>query len=297
MQALVDDFIGYVNFERGLAKNTQLAYRTDLNRFTTWLQGRGTSRLNDVRTDDITEYLMAQRKAGLSPSSLSQHLAAIKVFFRFLTQEKLLPANVADNLDSPKLWKLLPHTLSTAEVETLLAAPNTRKPIGLRDKALLELMYATGLRVSETANVHAGDINAEMGFLRCVGKGNKERVVPIGKPALEAVQHYVERARPRMLKSKATTNLFVTRSGEPMLRQDIWRLIRKLIVKAGIAKRVTPHTLRHSFATHLLDHGADLRVIQQMLGHADIATTQIYTHVDASRLKSVHNQFHPRAKR
>lgn len=295
MQALLEEFIGYLNFERGLAPNTQAAYRSDLLRFLNWLKERGLARFNDVRSETLTEYLLAQRKAGLSPSSLSQHLAAIKVFFRYLMQEKYLPANVADNLDSPKLWKLLPQTLSPAEMDALLAAPHTRKPLGLRDKALLELLYATGLRVSEAAGLRPGDINFEMGFVRALGKGNKERVVPIGKPAQEALRRYLERARPRLLNGKEVSQLFINKNGAPLTRKGIWLLVRRMILAAGISKRVTPHTLRHSFATHLLQNGADLRVIQQMLGHADIATTQIYTHVDAGRLKAVHSQFHPRA--
>ncbi len=290
----MDEFIGYLNFERGLAKNTQLAYRADLGRFIRWLQSRGIAQLNSVRSDDLTEYLMAQRKAGLSASSLSQHLAAIKVFFRYLSQEKYLSANVADNIDSPKLWKLLPRTLSGAEVDTLLAAPNARKPLGLRDKAVLELLYATGLRVSEAASIRPEDIHFEMGFLRCTGKGNKERVVPVGKPALEAIQCYLNQVRPLFVKTKPTQTLFVSQRGQPLGRKRIWELIRRYVRTTGIGKNVTPHTLRHSFATHLLDHGADLRVIQQLLGHADISTTQIYTHVDPGRLKSVHYQFHPR---
>jgi len=297
VEQLVDAFLDHLSVERGLAANTRLAYRTDLIQFTGFLQQRGIRQFNAAERQQITDYLLHRRKNGLSPRSLARHLAAIRMFCRFLSREKLLATDATQTIDSPKLWRTLPHTLDYEEVGRLLAAPNTRTKLGLRDKALLEFMYATGLRVSEVANIKLSDINFEAGFLRSVGKGQKERIVPIGKQAIEWVQRYLREYRNSFAHAGSLGEVFLSTRGQPLSRKTIWVLIKKYTRAAGIAKTITPHTLRHSFATHLLDNGADLRVIQEMLGHADISTTQIYTHVDQRRLKETHYRFHPRSGR
>ncbi len=297
MEQLIDAFLDHLTVERGLAANTRLAYRTDLVQFTGFLQQRGVRQFNAAERQHITDYLLHRRKTGLSPRSLARHLAAIRMFCRFLSREKLLATDVTQTIDSPKLWRTLPHTLDYDEIRRLLAAPNTDTNLGLRDKALLEFMYATGLRVSEVANIKLSDINFEAGFLRSVGKGQKERIVPIGKLAIEWVQRYLREARSSFAKAAHLGEVFLSTRGQALSRKTIWVLIKKYTRAAGITKTITPHTLRHSFATHLLDNGADLRVIQEMLGHADISTTQIYTHVDQRRLKETHYRFHPRSGR
>lgn len=297
MEQLIDNFLDHLTIERGLAANTRAAYRTDLAQFTTFLHQRGIRQLNNADRQHITDYLLHRRKTGLSPRSLARHLAAIRMFCRFLAREKLLATDVTQTIDSPKLWRTLPHMLDYEEVGRLLAAPNTRTKFGLRDKAMLEFMYATGLRVSEVANIKLSDINFEAGFLRSVGKGSKERIVPVGKQAIEWIQRYLHETRSSFLKAGKLGEVFLSTRGRPLSRKTIWVHIKKYARTAGIKKNITPHTLRHSFATHLLDNGADLRVIQEMLGHADISTTQIYTHVDQGRVKEAHYRFHPRSGR
>jgi integrase/recombinase XerD len=253
--------------------------------------------VNAVTREQIVDYLAAERARGLSVNSVSRRLVAVKVFFRHLQQEGLLDRNVTEVMDSPRLWKVLPGVLSPREVERLLTAPGGAGPLPARDKALLELMYASGLRVSEAAGLTVADVKTAEGYLRCRGKGNKMRVVPFGQTARAAVERYLDEARPRLVKPgrEAEPGLFLTYRGRRFSRKGVWKLVRGYALRAGIEKRVTPHTLRHSFATHLLANGAPLRVIQEMLGHADIATTQVYTHVDQGRLRAVHAQFHPRA--
>jgi integrase/recombinase XerD len=228
-------------------------------------------------------------------NTTSRRLVAVKVFFRYLQSEGLVDRNVAEAMDTPKLWKVLPGVLSVKEVSALLASPAGDSPRAWRDRALLELMYATGLRVSEAAHLKVDDLHFDEGFLRCTGKGNKVRVVPFGETARRAVREYLERGRPELANPRTGRELFLTHRGRGFDRQSLWRLIKAHTRRAAIQKRVSPHTLRHSFASHLLANGAPLRVIQELLGHADIATTQIYTHVDQNRLRSVHAQFHPRA--
>ncbi len=295
MQALIDKFLDYISLERGLSENTRLAYAADLADFNTFLKRRSVASANEITRQHIMAYLLEGRDRGLGTSTISRHLVSIKVLFRFLQQEGLLSANVTEAMDSPKLWRILPSVLSTREVGLLLSAPDEKQASGLRDKALLELFYATGLRVSEMAALTLDDLHFDSGYLRCFGKGRKERIVPIGTQAAEWVRRYLAEQRPALLKQKTSRAVFLTRRGTAFSRKGIWKMIRQYTKKAGIMKKVTPHTLRHSFASHLLSNGAPLRVIQEMLGHADIATTQIYTHVDASRLKGVHEQFHPRA--
>lgn len=295
MQALIDQFMDFMALERGLSEHTRDAYRMDLDRFVGFLQGHGVQTLNDATRQNIVDFMMAEKDRGMAATTISRRLVAIKVFFRYLQQEGMLAENRSDAMDSPRLWKILPDTLSQDEVVQLINTPDPSQPRGFRDKTLLELMYATGLRVTEVATLNVHDLHMEESYLRCVGKGNKERVVPFGAAAKTLLAQYLRDTRPLLLKNKTSERLFLTRRGEPFSRKGIWKLIKTYTLKAGISKNVTPHTLRHSFATHLLSHGAQLRVIQEMLGHADIATTQIYTHVDQDRLKSIHHRFHPRA--
>jgi integrase/recombinase XerD len=297
VEQLIDAFLDHLTVERGLASNTRVAYRADLAQFADFLHRRGVEHLNDAQRQLITEYLLHRRKGGLSARSLSRHLAAIRTFCRFLSREKLLAADPTQTIDSPKLWRTLPHSLDYEEVGCLLAAPDTRTRLGIRDKAMLEFMYATGLRVSEVAHIQLGDINFEAGFLRSLGKGSKERIVPIGKQAIDWMQRYLREARTSFTGADTVGEVFLSTRGLPLSRKTIWVLVKKYARRAGISKNITPHTLRHSFASHLLNNGGDLRVIQEMLGHADISTTQIYTHVDQQRLKETHYRFHPRSGR
>jgi len=290
---LVDAFLDHLTVERGLAVNTRLAYSDDLSQFVGFLHRRQIDHINTVRRQHITEYLMEQRKRGLTARSVSRHLATIRMFCRFLHRERLLANDITQTIDSPKLWRTLPHTLDYREVERLLAAPQPRTRLGLRDKAMVELMYASGLRVSEVAKLTLNEVNLEAGFLRVVGKGNKERIVPVGKHASEWLRRYLDEARDGQKRAE----VFLSSRGTPLSRKTIWHLIKKYAHATGITKNITPHTLRHSFATHLLENGGDLRVIQEMLGHADIGTTQIYTHVDQRRLKDTHYRYHPRSGR
>jgi integrase/recombinase XerD len=290
---LVDAFLDYVTVERGLAANTRLAYRMDLGQFAGYLQRKKINHLNSLTRQDITDYLLDQRKRGLSARSVARQLAALRMFHRFLVREKMLTADVTQMIDTPKLWRSLPRTLDYSDVEALLKTPNTQTKLGLRDRAILELMYATGLRVSEVSKLTLHDLNAEAGFLRTTGKGSKERIVPVGRQAVEWVNRYITEVR----NGAAQSEVFLSTRGHAMSPKTIWHLIKKYARKAGITKPLSPHTLRHSFATHLLNNGGDLRVIQELLGHADISTTQVYTHVDQQRLKETHYRFHPRSGR
>lgn len=294
MRYLVDEFLDYITVEKGLSQNTREAYGADLGKFINYLEQKGIKDVDSITREHITDYLMSEKGKGISPNSLSRNLVSIRMFFRFLVTNNYIKEDITGVLDSPRLWKILPEVLSVKEVEELLKTPDARKKFGLRDKAMLELMYAAGLRVSEVANLNVNDINMDMGFLRCMGKGSKERIVPIGKPALFALKNYLKRTRPGLMKDLLGSSLFLTQQGKAFTRQGIWKLIKNYTRIAGVRKTITPHTLRHSFATHLLSNGADLRVVQELLGHSDITTTQIYTHVDKSRLKAIHKKFHPR---
>jgi integrase/recombinase XerD len=295
---LVDAFLDYITVERGLAANTRLAYHADLKQFAEYLQRRRIGSLQSVTRQQITEYLLEQRKRGLSTRSVARQLAALRMLYRFLVREKLLADDATQLIDTPKLWRSLPQTLDYADIEALLAAPKTRTKLGLRDRAMLELMYASGLRVSEVAKLTLHNVNVDAHFLRTVGKGSKERIVPVGKQAMDWLRRYLADARPRMgNNSSGRSEVFLSTRGRALSTKTIWHLVKKYARAAGIAKSLSPHTLRHSFATHLLNNGGDLRAIQEMLGHADISTTQIYTHVDQQRLKETHYRFHPRSGR
>jgi len=295
MKDFIEEFLNYLVVERGLSDNTISAYRSDLYKYADFLESKKKRlHINEVERNDIRDYMIFQKEHSLASNSISRSLVAIKVLHRFLLREKYIKEDITSVLDSPKLWKHLPETLSLPEIEEIIKKPNVRNWLGLRDKAVLELMYATGLRVSEIVNLSIDNVNLEVGFLRCTGKGNKERIVPVGRQAQNAIEKYLLKSRIRLKKPESPNTLFLSRLGKKISRQSFWKMIKKYAMLAGIKKDITPHTLRHSFATHLLERGADLRVVQEMLGHADISTTQIYTHINKERLKSIHHKFHPR---
>ncbi|MDD5115503.1 MAG: site-specific tyrosine recombinase XerD [Candidatus Omnitrophica bacterium] len=294
MKELIDSFLDYLTVERGLAKNTVVAYRQDLNIYLDFMERRGISALSRISKNDIVEFMLFEKGQGVSPRSISRRLAAIRMFHRFLSRERILKDDPTNLIDSPKLWKKVPDTLSLNEVESLISQPDVRLKQGARDKAILETLYATGMRVSECTDLKANNVNLDIGFLRCVGKGNKERVIPLGKKAIHSINRYLQSSRPYFLKGRSSEFLFVNRSGDKLSRQSVWKLITQYAKEAGIKKPIKVHTLRHSFATHLLERGADLRSVQEMLGHSNISTTQIYTHIDKERLKTIHKMFHPR---
>jgi integrase/recombinase XerD len=295
VNVLVEQFLDFVSLERGLSPRTRDAYGADLSRFCIHLEKSGVGSLNDVTRKHVLSFLMSEKERGISTNTISRRLVAIKVFFRYLQQEGLLADNVTEVMDSPRLWKVLPGVLSSREVERLLAAPVGKHPRALRDRAMLELMYASGLRVSEVTGLRVDDVHFDGGYLRCTGKGKKVRVVPFGESARRHLERYLEAGRPEFVKPDTGDELFLSVRGKGLSRKTVWALIRHYAGRALIDKPISPHTLRHSFASHLLANGAPLRVIQEMLGHADIATTQVYTHVDQGRLQSVHARFHPRA--
>ena len=287
-------FLDYLSVECGSSVNTIAAYRRDLDAFLAWLVSQGVRNLDRVRSTDVVNFLMDQKRRGLSPASVSRRLVAVRMFYRFLVAEGAVTTDAAGALESPKVWKNLPDVLSRRQVAQLLAAPDLSRPLGIRDAAIMETMYACGARAQEIVDLTADAVNFAFAYVRLIGKGQKERIVPIGKPARARIQQYLDDVRGELLRGKDPNVLFLSRNGRKLSRERIWQIVRALARKAGLRERVHPHTLRHSFATHLLEGGADLRLIQEMLGHANIATTQVYTHVDASRLKSIHRRYHPR---
>lgn len=294
MQSFIDEFLMFLSVERGLAENTLLAYHRDLKSYIRYLEEAGLADVHAVKRQHVTDYIFFEKKSGLSARSICRSLAAIKMFHRFLTREGLVPQDPTDLVETPKLWKRVPEVLSQSEVEAMIQAAGGAHWQQIRDRAILEVFYASGLRVSELAALRLDQINFEVGYVRCIGKGRKERIIPLGKNARRAIGDYCQEVRGKLLKGGLTSDLFLSRLGRKMSRQSIWKVIKCYARKANITKTIKPHTLRHTFATHLLEHGADLRSVQEMLGHADISTTQIYTHVDRERLKNIHKQFHPR---
>ena len=290
---LVKRFLDYIFLECGLSGATVTAYKNDLTEFWNSLDEQGVH-VTDIDMEDVQRHLMELQKRGLVVSSIARHLAAIKVFLRWLHSEHVVRKDLASLIESAKKWRTIPHTVRYAQVEALLAAPDPTAELYLRDRAILELLYATGMRVSELVGLETEQINLKLGYLRCFGKGRKERIIPVGRAAIEAVQEYVECLRPRLPNATQSQALFLSRTGKIMDRTNIWRLVRKYADLAGINNHLSPHTLRHCFATHLLAGGADLRIVQELLGHSDVTTTQIYTHVDESQLKKVHREYHPR---
>ncbi|WP_203361837.1 site-specific tyrosine recombinase XerD [Bacillus sp. REN10] len=297
MKDQLQDFIHYMVVEKGLAKNTISAYERDLKHYLLYLEKvEQVASLNDVTRVHIVQFLNELKTEGKSSKTIARHVASIRSFHQFLLREKAVEQDPSVHIETPQIEKKLPQVLSLSEVEALMEAPDISTPFGLRDQAMLELLYATGIRVSELTSLNLEDIHLTMGFVRCFGKGNKERIIPIGKTAIGVLEAYLENGRPKLQSAKHTTEaLFLNHHGKRLTRQGFWKILKTLTQKSNIQKDLTPHTLRHSFATHLLENGADLRAVQEMLGHADISTTQIYTHVTKTRMKDVYTQFHPRA--
>lgn len=294
MEAEARAFVNYLRIEKGSAENTLQAYRRDIRRFIAFAEKRRRT-LKTVERGDVMDFLATLYEARMDARSVARYLVTIRHFFRFCVMEGYLKEDPAATIEAPKFRNSLPEFLSVPEVDALLAQPDATNSIGLRDKAMIEVLYSSGLRVSELCGLRVTDLQMEVGCLRCIGKGDKERLVPVGKQALDAVQTYLNKARPELLGDESSAELFLNRQGHRLDRQKVWKLLVEYGKKAGIRKHLKPHMLRHSFATHLLDRGADLRSVQMMLGHADISTTQIYTHVVEERLKQVYKAHHPRA--
>ncbi len=294
LEADVRTFLSYLRVEKGLSDNTIQSYRRDMLKFVGFLEKQNLDTAK-IQRQDVVNFLAMLYKRRLDSRSVARHLVTIRHFFRFALLEGFVKEDPAATIESPKFRQSLPYFLSVEEVERLLKQPDISSPIGLRDKAIIELMYSTGIRVSELAGIRVGDLQLDAGCLRCIGKGNKERLVPVGKKALAVVEAYLKKSRPELLRDNASAHLFLNQRGRAMDRITIWKMMGRYGRKAALRKPLKPHTLRHSFATHLLDRGADLRSVQMMLGHSDISTTQIYTHVVEERLKQVYKAHHPRA--
>ncbi|TAA72507.1 site-specific tyrosine recombinase XerD [Planococcus salinarum] len=293
----LDDYMQFLRVERQLAANTLLSYERDLKSYVQYLKEvEQLDSLRNVERIHILNHLSHLKETTMSSRTVARHISSIRSFHQFLIRERIVDKDPTVHLEMPQMDKKLPNVLSIEEVEALIEAPDTSKANGKRDQAMLELLYASGMRVSECINLDMEDVNLTMGFVRCFGKGGKERIIPLGKSALGACKDYLAGPRSELEKTGVTTDaLFINQRGKRLTRQGFWKLLKQHAQKAGIQKELTPHTLRHSFATHLIENGADLRAVQEMLGHADISTTQIYTHVSKTRLKDVYSQFHPRA--
>lgn len=295
MLPLIEEFINYLGVERGLAQNTLQSYSRDLAQYYEYLKQVNGAAPENASSSQIMAYLRELQRQGKATATVARRLAALKAFYQFLVMEKKVENDPTANLESPRLEKKLPSVLSVEEVEHLLNQPDVRSVAGMRDRAMLELLYATGIRVSELVALNCADINSEMGFVRCLGKGSKERIIPVGSVAVKSLRNYLQNSRPKLCRRGNEQALFLNQHGRRLTRQGFWKIIKKYARQARIEKKITPHTLRHSFATHLLENGADLRAVQEMLGHADISTTQIYTHITRGRLKEVYSKAHPRA--
>jgi integrase/recombinase XerD len=296
MESSIEAFIRYLAVERGLSENYQLSTHRSLGEFAAWCANK--QRINspgEVTLPLISEYLAERKRAGLSASSIKLIVVALKIFFRFLATRGEVARNPTETLALPRIERYLPETLNELQIEQLLESVETKRPLGLRDRAMLELLYASGLRISEAANARLENFDAEEGVLRVTGKGNKTRLVPVGRKAREALAAYLAMERPKLIKRHTGSEIFLSERGTRLTTARIWQIVKRIGRHSGVDKNIYPHLLRHSFATHLLGNGADLRIIQEMLGHSDISTTQVYTHVDQQRLKAVHRQFHPRA--
>jgi integrase/recombinase XerD len=326
MQNLVEDFLQYLRHERGQSDNTAKTYAALLGKFTTWAETQSLADWHDVELKHLMAFLLHERTRNalppgggrtttteisaplpsppaeakavgrrLSGESVYLEIAALRAFYKYAENEKILPANIAENLSLPRRWKRLPKALSNDEIKKLLAPEEIASPENLCDQAILELAYASGLRLSELKNLRLEQLHLDAGFINVIGKGNKERVVPVGKTAVAALNRFIEAGRPKLITPKSPANVFLHSRGRAFASVTLWKRIKDRVKRAGIERNITPHMLRHSFATHLLEHGADLRVIQELLGHANIGTTEIYTHVAGNRLREVHRKFHPRA--
>lgn len=294
MDDLHDLFMSYLTVERGLSKNTLEAYGRDLARYLSHLRSVGRDDIDDVARGDVLLFLTQLKTQGLSARSRARVLSAVRMFHRFLRSEKITKGDPTTLVESPRMLRPLPHLLSQGDVEQLLAAPQGPAPLAVRDRAMLEVLYATGVRVSELISLRLSDLNWELGCLSAFGKGSKQRLIPLGDEALAALADYLQTARSGLCKDSGEQTVFLNRSGKGLTRQGFWKILKRHALSAGITVSISPHMLRHSFATHLLENGADLRAVQAMLGHADISTTQIYTHVIRERLRQIHQQFHPR---
>lgn len=305
MQTLVEDFLQFLRHERGQSEHTQKTYASLLSRFVEWAQSQRIPDWNSVTLQHLMTYLTHERQRPLdigkvpeqrklSSETVYLEIAALRAFYRFAENEKLLPMNVAEQLSLPRRWKRLPKSLTDAEITKLLQPETTITPQTLCDQAVLELAYASGLRLAELRGLRLEQLHLEAGFINVIGKGNKERVVPVGSKAVAAINRYLADGRPKLITPRSPANLFLTKRGTPFATTTLWLRIKQRARRAGLARNLTPHMLRHSFATHLLEHGADLRVIQELLGHSTISTTEIYTHVTGNRLRDIHRKFHPR---
>lgn len=297
MNVYINDFLHFLIIEKGLAKNTIQSYKRDLLSYANFLEKEeAITHPNHITRNHIMKFLGKIKNDGKSSRTIARHIASIRSFHQFLLRDKVTENDPTVHIETPQKEFKLPKVLNPNEVDALLNALDLSTVFGIRDKAMLELMYATGMRVSELINLNLGDAHLTMGFVRCIGKGNKERIIPIGSHAIKSVENYLNNSRPKLRSKKnSSESLFLNHHGNRLSRQGFWKILKQLTEKAGITKELTPHTLRHSFATHLLENGADLRAVQEMLGHADISTTQIYTHVSKTRLKDVYSKFHPRA--
>ena len=295
LRQAIAEFRGYVQAERGLSPNTVLAYGRDLERFALWVASGGLKNFREPTFHELTGYLGHLQEEGLAAPSAARHLVALKMFYRYERLEGRVENHAVDLLSSPSLWERIPHVLSPDSIDKLLAAPRSDDRFYLRDKALLETLYATGSRASETVNLKLADLYLDSQFCKCFGKGNKQRVVPLGDPAILVIRAYLRDLRPKLIQTAPTSPwLFVSKIGKRLTREMLWVIVKKYVKRAGLNPGTSPHTLRHSFATHLLSGGADLRTVQELLGHANIRTTQLYTHVDRDRMRAIHAKFHPR---
>jgi len=294
MQEILPRYLNHLLIERGVAQNTLEAYGRDLRRYFQFLQQKNITKLQEVQPEVIIEYLVKIKGEGLSANSMNRALAALRGLYKYLIQEKVIGESPLVNIELAKVWMRLPDTISKEEMNVILIQPGNSTAAALRDTSMLELLYATGIRVSELINLTMNSVNWQVGFLVVMGKGSKERIVPIGKTAYDCTRHYVDKARPKLMQKKITDVLFLNRFGTKFTRQGLWKIVIRYAKKAGLQKKVHPHTFRHSFASHLLEGGADLRTVQVMLGHSDISTTQIYTHITRDRLKEIHSKYHPR---
>jgi len=294
MNDFIDEYLNFLTVEKGVSRHTLDAYSRDLNRYISFICSSGIKEIANVTPDDVISYLARIKKDGLNARSVNRALAAVRGFYKFLIREKKIDTNPVANIELAKVWTRLPDTLSKEEINLLLGEPGLKTPHAMRDTAMMELMYATGIRVSEMITLTMNNINWQVGYLVVMGKGSKERIVPIGRSAYNCLHEYINYARPGFVKAHATNTIFLNRSGRGLTRQGFWKILKKYAMKAGLQKKVHPHTFRHSFASHLLEGGADLRSVQTMLGHADISTTQIYTHITRERLKHIHKKYHPR---
>jgi integrase/recombinase XerD len=294
MDELIQQYLDFLTIEKGLSENSLMSYSADLSQFVDFLEQNHITALDELDATTILAWLVDLSAKGLKPGSRARHLIAVRGLYKFLANEKLITRNPVNHIDIPKTGLALPKTMTITEVARLIDAPGTQTPRALRNTAMLEIMYGTGLRVSELIRIKLQDINLAANFVRVMGKGSKERIIPMGSKARTATEQWIEHGRPAMLKNISSPYLFIARKGRPMTRQAFWKIIKKYALEAGISKNITPHTLRHSFATHLLEGGADLRAVQTMLGHSDISTTQIYTHISKEYLIRMHEKYLPR---